>query len=471
MAIYDKTEMVKVQDFALTPTAFIGRTQEINEIGALLDDPSCRLLTLVGPGGIGKTRLAVEVAAHQRAAFPDGIFFVPLAPLNRADDLLTTIAEATPFRFQQDDRSPREQFFAYLSEKQAQRLLLVLDNFEHLLDGVEIVSDILAVTSNLKILVTSREALNLQEEWVRQIAGLAYPHQVNGRVIDDYSAVQLFVDRARRIRGDFDLAEDSRSVVDICRLVEGMPLAIELAVGWLTTLRPADIAQELQQNLDLLATRSRNLPERHRTLRFVFSQSWRLMSEDEREVFQKLSVFRGGFTREAAQVVAGASLQNLARLIDQSLVRLNDAGRYEIHELLRQYGAEQLIAANQAEPVQQTYIDYYLGLLYRLEPDIKGHQQLAALDIIAADFENMRHAWQHAVEQRRYVALSQAVESLHWFADMRGRYHDVVHLLRDAVEAFPRTPDPEQMPMLRRIQARLVRLMVLGNRQKSATAC
>jgi predicted ATPase/DNA-binding NarL/FixJ family response regulator len=450
-------------DFAHTTSPFLGRSREIEELGALLENPSCRLLTLVGPGGIGKTRLALEVASRKRETFPDGLFFVPLAPLNRADDLLTAIAEATPFRFQQDSRSPREQFFAYLGEKGAQRVLLVLDNCEHLLDGVEIVSAILAATSNLKILATSREALNLREEWVRQIPGLAYPHQENGRAIEEYSAVQLFVERARRIRGDFDLAEDSKSVVEICRLVEGMPLAIELAVGWLTTLRPAGIAQELQQNLDLLTTRSRNLPERHRTLRSVFSQSWQLMSEGERDAFRKLSVFRGGFTREAAQVVAGASLQTLARLIDQSLLRLNAAGRYEVHELLRQYGAEQLAAAGQTETVQQTYIDYYLGLLHQLERDIKGHQQLAALDIIAADFENIRHAWQHAVEQRRYLALSQAVESLHWFADMRGRYHDVVHLLRDAVEAFPRTPDPEQMPMLRRVQARLVRLIVLGN--------
>src|SRR5579885_3172724 len=223
--MYSKSRSARMYDFAHTTTLFLGRSREIEELGALLDNPSCRLLTLVGPGGIGKTRLAMEVALRKREAFPDGLFFVPLAPLNRSDDLLTAIAGATPFRFQQDDRSPRDQFFAYLGEKQAQRLLLVLDNFEHLLEGVAIVSDILAATTNLKILVTSREALNLQEEWVRQIAGLAYPHQENGRAIEDYSAVQLFVERARRIRGDFDLAEDSKSVVDVCRLVEGMPLA------------------------------------------------------------------------------------------------------------------------------------------------------------------------------------------------------------------------------------------------------
>lgn len=448
---------------ALTPTPFIGRSQEIEEIGALLDDPSCRLLTLVGPGGIGKTRLAVEVASHKRDSFPDGLFFVPLAPLNQAGDILTAIAEATPFRFQQDHRSPREQFFAYLREKHTQRVLVVLDNFEHLLDGVDIVSDILAVTTSLKILATSREALNLQEEWVRPIAGLAYPHREDGEPIEDYSAVQLFLDRARRIRGDFDLAEDRKGVVDICRLVEGMPLAIELAVGWLKTLRPADIAHEIQHNLDILATRSRNLPERHRTLRSVFSHSWRLMGEDKRDTFLKLSVFRGGFTREAAEIVAGASLETLAGLIDQSLVRLNAAGRYDVHELLRQYGAEQLDAANQTEPVQRAYIDYYLGLLHRLEHDIKAQRQIAALDTIEADFENVRNAWQLAIGQKHLVALNQAVESLHFFADMRGRYHEVVALLQAAIEQFPPSPTQEQLFVFCRIQARLAHLILLGS--------
>jgi predicted ATPase/DNA-binding CsgD family transcriptional regulator/tetratricopeptide (TPR) repeat protein len=452
-----------MQHLTLTPTPFLGRSREVEELVTLLADPSCRLLTLIGPGGIGKTRLAVEIAEHTRDLFPDGCYFVPLAPLNQADNLLTAIAEATPFRFQQDQRSPRDQFLAYLREKQAQRLLLVLDNFEHLLDGVDLVSDILAVTNNLKILVTSREALNLQEEWVRQIAGLAYPQHVHDNSIEDYSAVQLFLDRARRIRGDFDLAADRRSVVEICRLVEGMPLAIELAVGWLTTLRPADIAQELQHNLDMLATRSRNLPERHRTLRSVFSQSWQLMSEGERDAFRKLSIFRGGCTREAAQVVAGASLPTLARLIDQSLVRLNAAGRYEMHELLRQYGEEQLAAADQIETVQRASIDYYLGMLRDLECDIKSQQQLVALDTIATDFENVRHAWQHAVQQQHLVALDQAVESLHWFADMRGRYHEVVHLLGNTVESLPHPSDQQQAAILYRIQARLIRLIVLGN--------
>ncbi|HEY3992184.1 MAG TPA: LuxR C-terminal-related transcriptional regulator [Ktedonobacteraceae bacterium] len=452
-----------MHNVALTPTPFIGRAQEIAEIGALLDDPSCRLLTLTGPGGIGKTRLAIEVASHKHASFPDGCFFVSLAPLNRADDMLTTIAEAMPFRFQHDNRGPREQFFAYLREKHAQRVLLVMDNFEHLLNSVDIVSEILVLTTNLKILATSREALNLQEEWVRQITGLAYPEREDDGPIEGYGAVQMFLDRARRIRGAFDLAEDSRSIVEICQLVEGMPLAIELAAGWLTTLRPADIAHEIKRNLDILATRSRNQPERHRNIRSVFSHSWQLMSEDERDVFQKLSVFRGGFTREAAEVVAGASLQTLARLIDQSLVRLHATGRYDVHELLRQYGAEQVDATNQTQALQRAYIDYYLGMLHQLERDIKAHQQIAALNTIKVDFENVRNAWQLAIQQKHFVALHQAVESLHFFADMRGHYHEIVALLRAAIEQFSPSPNTEQAYIRYRIRARLIRLILLGN--------
>lgn len=441
----------------------IGRSREMAEVGALLSNPFCRLVTLVGPGGIGKTRLAMEVASLHRASFPNGVFWVPLAALSRADDLLPAIAEAMPFRFQQDQRSPREQFLAYLREKHEQRVLLVLDNLEHLLEGVDLVSDILTATTGLKILATSRETLNLQEEWIRPISGLSYPEREEGKAPGDYSAVQLFVDRARRIRSDFDLAEDERGVMDICRLVEGMPLGIELAVSWLSTLRPIDIAQELQRNLDLLATRSRNLPERHRSMRSVLSHSWQRLGEKERAVFQRVSVFRGGFSREAARVVAEADLSTLARLIDQSLVRRAASGRYQVHELLRQYGEQHLEAAGEAGAVQQAYIDYYLGLLHRLERDIKTYRQIAALDAIEADFENIRRAWYLAVEQGHVEALSGAVESLHLFADMHGRYHEIAALLQAAIQRFSSSPPPQHLPALRRIQARLARLILLGS--------
>jgi predicted ATPase/DNA-binding CsgD family transcriptional regulator len=450
-----------MENFAFAPTSFIGRSQEIEEIDALLDDPACRLLTLVGPGGMGKTRLALEAASRKQASFPGGVYCVMLAPLQRPEDILLAVAEAMPFHFQQDTRDWHEQFFDYLREKHDKRQLLLLDNFEHLLDGADSLSEILAATTGLKILVTSREALNLQEEWVRQIGGMSYPEHVNGEPLEDYSAVRLFVDRARRLRGDFDLTEDRHSVVEICRLVGGMPLAIELAVGWLNMLPPADIVQEIQRSMDILATRSRNLPERHRSIRSVFDQSWRLLSDAERAVFQKLSVFRGGFTREAAEVVAGASLHTMAGLADKSLVSLSADGRCDIHELLRQYGAEQLEAEHQTAAIQRAYIGYYLGMLRRLEGDIKAHRQLAALDTIEAEFENVRSAWQLAVQHGCYEALNEAVESLHFFGDMRGRYHEVVSLLRSTLDQFP--SGDEYAYFRHRIRARLARLILLGS--------
>lgn len=451
--------------YAITnnPTAFIGRAQETRDIGDLLADPTCRLLTLVGPGGIGKTRLAMEVTAHQQACFPAGIYFVPLAPLTRADDILTAIVEATPFRFQPTHQSPRSQFLDYLRDKRTKPILFILDNFEHLLEGAGIVSEILGVTERVKILVTSREPLNLQEEWVRHLSGLTYPtHDPNG-TFEAYGAVQLFIERARRIRGDFNSIQERQSILEICRLVEGMPLAIELAVGWLNTLQPSEIAQEIRNNLSFLATRSRNLPERHRSIRSVFEQSWRHLSDTEREVFCRLSLFRGGFTRAAASAVTGTDLITLAGLVDKSLVRLNGNGRYDIHELLRQYGAEQLEATAATVVVQHCYFTYYLNLLHELEPDIKSHRQIIALDMIEADFENIRNAWLLAVEQYSFEALGEAVESLQFFADMRGRYHDGVALLQAAIAQVPPTPAPAQSAIRGRIQARLIRLLLLGN--------
>jgi predicted ATPase len=327
-------ERIRKHNLPAQRTSFIGRADEIADLTALLDDPECSLLTLVGPGGIGKTRLAIEVARQKIDDFRDGVYFVPLAPVADVENVPLAVLESLSYQFQQGSHGARQDVLSLLSEK---HLLLVMDNFEHLLDGAGLITDILNTAPAVKILVTSREALNLQEEWVRTLTGVSYPTDGSLDRLEDYCAVQLFLDRARRMRGHFSIEADPANIARICALTEGMPLALELAAGWLNTLTPADIVTEIEHNLDILSTRSRDVAERHRSMRAVFCHSWCLLSPEEKTVFQRLSLFRGGFTREAAAEVASASLDVLAALVAKSLLTLSATGRYTIHELLRQY--------------------------------------------------------------------------------------------------------------------------------------
>ena len=351
-------------------TSFVGRGRELIEIGVLLGDPACHLLTLVGPGGIGKTRLALEAA--RQLTISDGVYFVSLQPLDLSSLILSAIAEALDFKFLQLGDT-QQQLLDYLREKS---LLLVLDNFEHLLDGARLVSDILQTARAMKVLTTSREALNLQEEWVYPVKGMPYPEDDQPTNPEDYSAVRLFAQHARQIRADFSLTEEQAGVVRICALVEGMPLGIELAATWVRALSCAEIADEIEHSLDILATSARNAEPRHRTMRVVLEHSWQLLSDAERAVFTKLTVFRGGFSRQAAQAVAGSSLQALSGLVDKSFLRHETNERYDIHELLRQYGEEQLNSPpEEGEWVHAQHSNYYAEFMQQREADLKGQRQ------------------------------------------------------------------------------------------------
>jgi predicted ATPase/Tfp pilus assembly protein PilF len=253
--------------------------------------------------------------------------------------MVSAIADAIGFQFYPGG-DPKQQLLDFLRDK---ALLLVLDNLEHLLDGVDLLPEILIHVPDGRILVTSRERLHLQEEWVLDIGGLNYPLNDSETDLEGYSAVQLFVQHARRAQASFTLTNGHKpAVTDICRLVGGMPLGIELAAAWVRAMPCATIAREIERSLDILTTTTRNVPEKHRSMRAAFEHSWHLLSDEEQTVFRKLSVFRGGFTREAAEYVAGATLHTLSSLIDKSLLRVDASGRYDVHELLRQYGEERL---------------------------------------------------------------------------------------------------------------------------------
>ena len=310
-------------------TPFIGRSGELEEIRQQLG--KTRLLTLTGPGGMGKTRLALKTAEDAVDDFKDGCFFVSLAPIGSVDHIVQTIAEAVNFPIPTNE-DPKYQLLRYLQKK---NLLLVMDNFEHLMDGAGIVSEILQNTSGVKVLATSRERLNLKSETALSIAGMSEGNQ---------DAVALFLQSGSKAQPGFEPSPDELNQVEnICRSLGGMPLAIELAASWLHVLSVDEIYDELQKGLDILETEVRDAPERHRSIRTVFEQSWSLLNENEQEIFMRLSIFRGGFTREAAEKVAGAPLRQIAGLVNNSILRHDpNTGRLEIHELLRQYGEEKL---------------------------------------------------------------------------------------------------------------------------------
>jgi predicted ATPase/DNA-binding CsgD family transcriptional regulator len=431
-------------------TPFIGRAEEVAEIAMLLADPSCRLLTLLGPGGSGKTRLAIEVASQQVDAFPHGVYFVPLAPLGAAESIVPALASILELYFDAST-PPRQQLLDYLSRK---HLLLVQDNFEHLLDGADLVAEILESAPGVKILVTSREALSLQEEWVRRVEGLRFPAGNRIEYLEDFSAIRLFTERARRVRAGFSLATEWESVVRICQLVQGLPLGIELAAAWLKTMSCELIAAEIAQNLDFLASPLRNIPERHRSMRAVFDQSWQLLAAQEQRIFRALAVFRGGFTREAAEQVVGASLAWLTALVDKSLLQWTPERRYDMHELLRQFAEQQLETAGESAGIRAAHSTYYMGFLARRDADLKGRRQHQALDEIRVDFENIRSGWHWAVNHRDYDAISVAINCLLNFAEMSIDLAEVFAMLENAAVALAPLPGEVAHPVWEQVAVR-----------------
>jgi WD40 repeat protein/predicted ATPase/transcriptional regulator with XRE-family HTH domain len=373
------------------PTSFVGRDAEVVEIARLIGDPACRLLTLLGPGGIGKTRLALAMATDQAASFADGVVFVALASVGTPSQIVPAIGDALNLAFA-GQAAPAAQLLGYLRER---HMLLVLDNFEHLLEGADLVSDILTHAPRITILITSRERLNLRAEWLFDVRGLAYPDArpltnepgdkqpsdlpisrspdlpassvVVGRwslvELEQYSAVQLFVQRATQVQPGFSLSESTlMAIVRICQHIAGMPLAIELAAAGVRSLSANEIERQIRSNLDILATTLRDVPARHRSLRAVFDHSWRLLSESERALCSRLAIFRGGWTTEAANQVAGATLLSLAALVDKSLVRQDQAEqRFVFLEPIREYALEQLDARGDAAAIQHAHANYYLA--------------------------------------------------------------------------------------------------------------
>ncbi len=411
-------------------TPFIGRTQELQAVSDLLRDPAVRLLTLLGAGGIGKTRLAVAAAEHVAPAFPDGVTFVSLAPLTTAGALIQTIGHALGMDFAQT-LDPRTQLLDYLRER---TILLVMDSWDHMLAGLPVLAEILSSTQAVKVLATSRVKLNLQGETVLNIDGLDYPTLPEPDSAQS-SAVMLFVQAAKRAQPDFELTSETLpDVVTICQIVEGMPLGIELAASCVAALSVRDIVHEMRGNLDFLATDDTGVLDRQRSLRAVFEYSWQLLTDEEREAFARIAVFRGRFTRSAGQAVTGASIRQLMALANKSLLwRDADTGAYQIHEVSRQFAEEKLIETGQSEAIRDAHSRYYLAMLADNRRDLEGRRQLEVLESIETDLENFRAAWRWAARRGLTEELRKALYAFGLYFLLRGELVAGADLFTDTV--------------------------------------
>jgi DNA-binding SARP family transcriptional activator/Tfp pilus assembly protein PilF len=437
----------------------LGRQAELAQLRRRLASPACRLLTLVGPGGGGKTCLALAAASEHVYAMLDGVYWVPLDPAASPAELIGAISNALGFVF--SGAHPLEdQLIDYLRSKE---LLLVLDNFEHLIApfALTLLSRLLAHAPHLKLLVTSRVRLNLTAEWLVDVTGLAYPPGHNDAEAETYPAVQLFGQSARRIQPDFALTPtNTAAVARICRLVEGLPLAIELAAAWARTMTPEMIVAELGRGLAFLASTAYDVPDRHRSLAAVFEHSWRLLVPDAQSILARLAVFRGGFEAAAAEAVAGPVGAALQVLVDRSLLRVNGSGKYAMHPLVQQFAGEKL--AQTAETVTHQalcrHAHYFAGLVHRSEGDFHGPQDRQALARMVGEVDNIRAAWRWAAQQAEAALLEQFLESFLYFFDIQGRYAECVDLTGGALPDLRTAAEGRNLPQQRRGLGRVLAL-------------
>ncbi|MCC6501118.1 MAG: tetratricopeptide repeat protein [Anaerolineales bacterium] len=402
-------------------TDFVGRDKELKILRQQFAAPACRLITLTGLGGAGKTRLAQEVARSCADMFINGAWIIPLAAVD-SQGLIPAIGDVFDFPFTKGDA--KKQLLNYLRQKE---LLLVLDNFEHLLESSALVAEILEAAPDAKILVTSRERLDVNGEWVVELPGLA---------ANSMEADQLFVQSAKRARAEIQFGEqDKVTVSEICRLVGGLPLGIEIAAAWIRSMTVESIRDEIQKSLDFLASSRRDVPERQRSLRAVFESSWARLNEAEQKSFAALSVFRGGFTREAAEQAAGM----FDSLLDKSLVQRSDS-RFELHEVTRQFAEEKLTAKKKARNAHAAYFAKWAGARAQWN-------ERAAFAMMRDDFENVRAAWMWAGEQKDFASLAGLVHFTKRYLDIQGRYREGHDLMERALSQFGEVPDVKDLPL------------------------
>ncbi|MBK9124225.1 MAG: hypothetical protein IPM16_14060 [Chloroflexi bacterium] len=446
-------------------TPFVGRIGELEALSRWLVDANNRLLTVTAPGGMGKTRLVLDAAQSALALFPDGVFFVPLAQVDKPDDVIEAVVSYAGVPRMQDGRLPFQQACAFFANK---HVLLVLDNFEHVLDAGGMLTALLQAAPKLKALVTSRERLDLTAETVFPINGLHYPSAKAERDLREYGAVELFVQSALHADPRFIVSE--REIAAICRLAQGMPLAIELAAAWVSSMSLTEIIGEIERSADFLSTELRDVPDRLRSIRAVFETTWAHLSEQERRTFAALSVFRGGFTSDAAKHVAGAAPRDINALVGKALLWKDpETGRLSIHELLRQYAADALDRAGETARVRDAHRTYFAAYTETWTTALRT-DEINALAHLHAEYDNIAVAFENAIVVATPEALLPFTDIWNYYT-IRGLLYEGARVLDAAIAAID---GPDSLALGKLLGARSELAMYLGQNSRedeTATRC
>lgn len=438
-------------NLAVEGEMLFGREGDLAALHARLQVPNCRLITILGPGGIGKSSLARRFALESVDRFINGAFVVALSPAESTEYIPQFISNAIGFRLQ-GEGIPLDQLTNYLREKE---MLLVLDNFEHLLAGKAMLHEILDKAPGIKILVTSRVRLNHEHEWVHPLQGLEVPELAQNKLERSMEspeaamqsgAIALFEYAARKVKPGFRITRDDLTyIVQVCQLVEGMPLGIELAAAWLRALPIMEIANQMASDVDFLITEGINAPDEPDRIKTVFDRSWGLLSVEEQIAFIKLTAFKGSFSLDASTQIAGTNVPTLASLLDKSMLRqispsegVDDA-RYDIHEILRQYAFIRFKDDKALyTSVKNTHSRYYCGMLKDLTPELHRTEQFMASLLIERDLGNILAAWRWACETKMLTELESAIHGLFQFYLQRGWFNQGAEEFKAAIDHFER---------------------------------
>jgi predicted ATPase/predicted Ser/Thr protein kinase len=460
LAIRDRLSDLQVKrpatglsNLPISVTAFVGREKEMEAVKGQLLRKDIRLVTVTGPGGIGKSRLAVEVARDLAEHFPAGVYFVPLAAVTDPSLITFAIAQALGLR-ETGGRSPLESLKEYLQNSLSVRMLILIDNFEHMLEAAPLLADLLALAPSLKILVTSRAALHVYNEHEFPVPPLALPEARGSlplEVLSQYSAISLFVQRAVAVKPDFELTEENASAVaEICSRLDGLPLAIELAAARAKILSPSAMQSRLASRLQLLTGGSRDLPARQQTLRQAIDWSYDLLNESEQKLFRRLSVFLGGCTLEAVESVCDAKedlgldvLDGMASMVDKSLVRQIEQAdgepRFVMLGTIREYGLEKMAASGEQPLTRRAHAAYCLVLAEDGAAQDAGGKDSVWLERFDLELDNFRAALEWLTETgnaewglRLGLALFRFWEMREYLAEGRDRLGKLLKLPEDA---------------------------------------